>query len=223
VTKKEKKKGEFKRKELKKKDQRKRRKLTALCALGSSSLGSTLASSLVGGLLIATLTRLLLITITGLLVLLCTSLAIHTTVRTTDLDTLDASNLKTLRNNTHSLKHGASLRVDLNSLDGNLRHLGNVVITTLTLLLLKLEGNATDRALLDTLHEMGNETSDLVAHGLGRNECNLSADTLVGVEIESKTRIVLLDDGTCSLLDGLYTNTTHFLSFLKKDVLDLKK
>ena len=81
---------------------------------------------------------------------------------------------------------------------------------------LKLEGNAADGTLLDTLHEMGDKTSDLVAHGLRGDESNLSADTLVGVEVESKARVVLLDDCTSGLLDGLYANATHLVSKLKK-------
>ena len=90
---------------------------------------------------------------------------------------------------------------------------------------LKLEGDTTDGTLLDTLHEMGDETSDLVAHGLGGDESNLSADTLVGVEIESEARIVLLDDSACSLLDGLYANATHLvlLNYKKNKIQKYKK
>jgi len=201
-------------KKLKKRKAHHKKTTQSLCTLGSRGLRGTLASSLVARLAIAGLTRLLVTSLTGLLLLLAGSLALSAATRTTHLDTLHASHLKTLRDNTHGLKHGAGLSVDLNSLNGDLRDVRDVVVTTLTLLLLKLERNATDGALLNTLHEMGHETSDLVAHGLGRNESNLSADTLVGVEVESKTRIVLLDDGTSSLLDGLYTHATHFLCFL---------
>ncbi len=41
--------------------------------------------------------------------------------------------------------------------------LGDIVVLPLTLLLLQLEGDTTDRSLLDTLHQVGRETSNLVA------------------------------------------------------------
>ena len=46
------------------------------------------------------------------------------------------------------------------------RHLGDVVVLALALLLLELEGNTTDGATLDTLHQVGREASDLVAKTL---------------------------------------------------------
>ena len=55
--------------------------------------------------------------------------------------------------------------VDLKTSDARVEggDLGHVVVLALTLLLLELEGDATDGALLDTLHQVGRETSDLVA------------------------------------------------------------
>ena len=46
---------------------------------------------------------------------------------------------------------------------------GDVVVLALALLLLELEGNATDGALLNTLHQVGREASNLVAETLGGN------------------------------------------------------
>lgn len=46
------------------------------------------------------------------------------------------------------------------------RDLGDVVVLPLSLLLLQLEGDAADGALLDTLHEMGGEAGDFVAQPL---------------------------------------------------------
>lgn len=43
------------------------------------------------------------------------------------------------------------------------RDLWNVVVLALTLLFLQLEGDAANGALLDTLHQMGGESSNLVA------------------------------------------------------------
>ena len=50
---------------------------------------------------------------------------------------------------------------------------------------------------------MGGETGDLVTHTFGGGDGDFINDTLVGVEIEGEARVVLLDDGTCGLLDGL--------------------
>jgi len=57
---------------------------------------------------------------------------------------------------------------------------------------------------------MGGETSNLVTHTLGGGDGDLIDDTLVGVEVESKTGVVLLDDGTCGFLDGLGTDSLLF-------------
>lgn len=54
---------------------------------------------------------------------------------------------------------------------------------------------------------MGGESSDLITHTFGRGDCYLIDYTLVGVEIECEASVVLLDDGTCTLLDGLGTNS----------------
>ena len=64
-------------------------------------------------------------------------------------------------------KEGAYLGVgiDLQGVDGDVESgdLGDVVVLALALLLLELEGDTADGALLDTLHQVGRETSDLVA------------------------------------------------------------
>jgi len=56
-----------------------------------------------------------------------------------------------------------------------------VVVLALSLLLLKLEGDTANGSLLNTLHEMGSETSNLVAETLRGDDGNLVADLLVGV------------------------------------------
>ena len=57
------------------------------------------------------------------------------------------------------------VRVDLEAGGGGVerRDLGDVVVLALTLLLLELERNTTDGTLLDTLHQVGREASNLVA------------------------------------------------------------
>jgi hypothetical protein len=52
------------------------------------------------------------------------------------------------------------------------------------------------------------EAGNLVAEPLGLNNCDLLNHPLVGVEVLSEPAIVLLDDDTRSLLDGLGANAT---------------
>ena len=52
------------------------------------------------------------------------------------------------------------------------------------------------------------EASNLVAKALGRDDGNILSDLLVGLEIMSQTGVVLLDENTCCLLDGLGANAT---------------
>jgi hypothetical protein len=59
-----------------------------------------------------------------------------------------------------------------------------VVVLALTLLLLKLEGDTANGSLLDTLHQVGGETGNLVAETLRGDDGNLIADLLVGVAVE---------------------------------------
>jgi hypothetical protein len=58
----------------------------------------------------------------------------------------------------------------------------------------------------DLLHNM---PSYLVAETLRGNDCNLIADSLVGLEIEGQLGVVSLNDDLGGLLDGLGTNATH--------------
>lgn len=89
------------------------------------------------------------------------------------------------------------------------RDLGNVLILALTLLLLKLERDTANGTTLDTLHEVGGETGDLVAKTLGRDDGDLINDTLVLVEVDVReTRVVLLDEDTRSALGSLGANST---------------
>ena len=110
----------------------------------------------------------------------------------------------------HGLQQVPGLLVDSNGLLLQGTNLRNEVQTTLTLLLLKLQGDVTDGSLGNTLHKVGGESSNLVTHTLGGGDGDLIDDTLVGVEVKSKTGVVLLDDGTCGFLDGLGADSLLF-------------
>lgn len=61
--------------------------------------------------------------------------------------------------------------------------LGDVLILTLTLLLLKLEGDTTDGTLLNTLHQVGGVAGNLVSEALRLNHGNFVADLLIDLKI----------------------------------------
>ena len=113
-------------------------------------------------------------------------------------------------------EHLLGVGVDLNDVEGNLRDVRDVVVLALTLLLLELEGNALDGALLNTAHEVREEPGNLVPHPLGRDHSNLIADPLVDLEVQCQARVVLLDDELGSPLDGLVPDAslqvTHSVS-----------
>ena len=102
------------------------------------------------------------------------------------------------------------LGINVNSILIQGTNLGNKVQASLSLLFLQLEGNSANGSLGDTLHEMGGETCNFVAHALGGGDGYLIDYTLVGVEVECETSVVLLDDGACTLLDGLGTNSLRW-------------
>ena len=69
--------------------------------------------------------------------------------------------------------------VDLQGSDSDVEggNLGDVVVLALALLLLELEGDTTDGAALDTLHQVGREASDLVPETL-RGDDSLQQDAI---------------------------------------------
>ena len=84
-----------------------------------------------------------------------------------------------------------------------------VVVSALTLLFLKLDGDTSDWSSLDTSHQVSDVSSDLVSEWLASDDGNLVTDALVVMEVIGHASVVLLDEDTGSLLDGLGTNTTH--------------
>ena len=55
---------------------------------------------------------------------------------------------------------------------------------------------------------MSGETSDLVTETLGGDDGDLGSNLLVGLEVQSQTRIVLLDEDLGGPLDSLSSNAT---------------
>lgn len=58
--------------------------------------------------------------------------------------------------------------------------------------------------------QMGGESGNFVAKTLSSDDGELVACSLVGLEIECESRVVLLDQHSGRLLDCLRANATHF-------------
>merc|ERR1711893_93492 len=67
----------------------------------------------------------------------------------------------------HHLQHLLGLGINLNDVLFQSRNIRNVVVPPLSLLFLQLDGDTTDSAALQTLHQMGDETSNLIPERLG--------------------------------------------------------
>lgn len=103
------------------------------------------------------------------------------------------------------------LRVDLEGRvgrDGESRHVGDVLVLALTFLFLQTERDTADGALLDTFHQVGGETRDLVPQALGGDRGDLIEEALVGVEVQGETGVVLLNEHPRSTLDSLRPDAT---------------
>lgn len=119
--------------------------------------------------------------------------------------------LNKTRNITHpkSAEHVEGLLVDLDVVGGDGGDVRNEVHAALALLLLELEGDAANRALLDPLHEMGGETGDLIAEPLGGNDGHLHQELLVSVKVQGHARVVPLYHLPRRLLHSLCADTAH--------------
>jgi len=157
------------------------------------------------------------------------------------------NNLHVGKVDVESLEHFLGLRIDIDGIGVKGRAVGHDIHAALTLLLLKLQGDAADGPPRNPFHQMlhthirisnlqiaelglhtdekrvwrckrmsskyqkityRGEASNLVAKALGRDDGNILSDLLVGLEIMSQTGVVLLDENTCCLLDGLGANAT---------------
>ena len=110
----------------------------------------------------------------------------------------------------HRLQESVSVLINLNATQAEGRFSGDVVVLALALLFLQLERNSADGSLLDAAHEMGGETGNLVAEALAAADGHIGEEALVGLEVESEARVILLNEEARSLLDGLGTNATLF-------------
>ena len=114
---------------------------------------------------------------------------------------------------TNSLQHFVNFFRDFNTLVDDFIDEGNfwnVVHSSFSFFFLQLQRNTSDGTLLDSGHQVGGETGNLVSHSLGWNDSDFLADLLVGGEVGSEGVVVLLNDDLGSLLDSLSSDLTHF-------------
>ena len=171
---------------------------------GTTSDGTTTLTTLLGHISITTLT---------LAALTVATVGVVTVVRTVVGLTRGGNDDTRHTGETNGLEELVGLRVD-DDLLGEILHdrvVRDDVLTALTLLLLELEGDSTDRSSSNTLHQVGGEASNLVTQTLGGDLSDLADDLLVGGEVDGELSVVLLDDHASGLLDGLSSDATLFI------------
>lgn len=99
-------------------------------------------------------------------------------------------------------EHSLGDQVNLDLVQSQGRNLGDVIIPPLALFLLQLEGDSTNRPLLDSLHQVGGKPSDLVAQPLCGDNGKFIADALVSVKVQREAWIVLFDQLLCTSLNS---------------------
>jgi hypothetical protein len=82
----------------------------------------------------------------------------------------------------------------------------NEVQSSLTLFLLQLQGDATNRAFRNAPHEVGGVSCNLVPHPLRRKDGHIIDNALVGVKIQRQPRVVLFNDRAGGFFDSFGTN-----------------
>jgi len=116
------------------------------------------------------------------------------------------------------LQHLPGIGVHLNDIVFQCRHLRNVIISAFTFLFLQLDGNTSDLRVSQSLHQMSNESCDFVAQRFRWDYGDFLADAFVGVEIQSETSVVLLDNHLGGFFHRLGTYATHFEFILQEHV-----
>ena len=89
-------------------------------------------------------------------------------------------------------KRPKNLVVGLNVGDLDLGLFGNEIHLSFTFLFLESERDTSDGTDLYSLHEMGGETGNFVSKSLGLNNSDIINDSLVGVEIDGKSKIKVI-------------------------------
>jgi len=73
---------------------------------------------------------------------------------------------------------------------------------------LNSQGDSSDGTLLNSLHQVGGETSNLISHSLGRKDSDVAQDLLVEMEIIAQLVVIFFNQDLSSLLDSLCSNSS---------------
>lgn len=93
-------------------------------------------------------------------------------------------------------------------------NLWDVLVLSFTLLLLQLERNTSNWTLLNSLHQVGGVTSNLVSESLGLDLGNLRGQSLVGLKVQSQLWVESLDQNLRGSLDSFSSNATLIVSIM---------
>jgi len=103
-----------------------------------------------------------------------------------------------------------SVVASIDAVDLNLGALGNEIHLSLALFLLETKRDASDGSLLNSLHQVSGETSNLVAESLCLDLADIIDDPLVDMEVVGQLAIVLFDECPGGSLDGLGSNSSLY-------------
>merc|ERR1719290_961059 len=109
----------------------------------------------------------------------------------------------------HHLQHLLGFGIHLDDILFQSRDIWDIVVSSLPLFLLQLDGDASHGGPLESLHEVSDKPGNLVAERLGGDEGDLLNDPLVGMEVECKLCVIFLNNYTSCLLDSFGPDTSH--------------
>lgn len=91
------------------------------------------------------------------------------------------------------------------------RNFGDVLVLSFSFFFLQLKRDASDGTLLNSLHQVGGVTSDLVTQSLGLDNGDFRSQSLVGFEVKSQLGVESFDEDLRGSLNSLSSNTTLVL------------
>lgn len=103
---------------------------------------------------------------------------------------------------------GVNLQLTVGVRQVQSRDLWDVLVLSLSLLLLQLEGDTSNWTLLNSLHQVGGVTSNLVSQSLGLDNSDLRGQSLVGLEVQSQLWVETLNQDLGGSLHGFSSNAT---------------
>lgn len=88
------------------------------------------------------------------------------------------------------------------------RDFGDVLILSFSFFFLQLEGDTSDGTLLNSLHQVGGVTGNLVSQSLGLDNGDFLSQSLVGFKVKSQLGVESFNEHLGGSLHSLSSNTT---------------